>query len=354
MSPSRSLLATLVLVASASPAAADGPRVTMRMADSAEERAAVVTAVAIGPRGETIAAAGDDHRVRLWNAADGRRLRTLEGHHDWVRGVRFAPDGERLATVADDSTLRFWDLRSAGAPALRRLSKADGPLRAVGFAAGGDRVATAGYKARLRVFDTGSGAEVNDFDCACGDTTCLAFSPRAGLIAVAGRSGAVRLWDTDSSGPPVDLPGDGRRVRTLAFSPSGAVLAAAGDGPAVRLWRVEPLRAAISPSMPIAGDGLLEGEILTRPGKTHALAFLGDELLAVGGTADVIRLYDTESRSQRGELRGHTGAVAALDASADGRVLVSGAFDATVRVWSIDERLLDNDRFAARPESAAR
>lgn len=40
-----------------------------------------------------------------WNAC----LQTLEGHDDSVNSVDFSADGQRLASGTDDSTIKIWD-----------------------------------------------------------------------------------------------------------------------------------------------------------------------------------------------------------------------------------------------------
>jgi predicted NACHT family NTPase len=39
-----------------------------------------------------------DNTIRLWDAASGALLRTLEGHTSWVLSVAFSPDGRALAS----------------------------------------------------------------------------------------------------------------------------------------------------------------------------------------------------------------------------------------------------------------
>ena len=41
--------------------------------------------------------------ARLWDAASGKALATLEGHADRVRSAAFSPDGTRVVTASDDA-----------------------------------------------------------------------------------------------------------------------------------------------------------------------------------------------------------------------------------------------------------
>ena len=341
------MLATLCV---ANVSHADGARLTLRMARDAGHRAAVVVSVALSPDAGLVAAAGDDHRVRLWRASDGEPVRALVGHDDWVRGVRFAPDGPRVATVADDQTLRLWNLGAEQRALSRRLIPAAGPLRGVAFHPNGTSLAAIGYGAGMTVYNAATGQAVSTHECPCEDMLAVAYSPDGRWIAAGGRDGDIRVWDMRREGVAIDLRGDGRRVRAVAFSPDSGALAAAGEGPAIRVWEIEPVDSAISPSLPAIGVDAPMHEILTRPGKNYSLAFVTDRLLAAGGTGDTIRLYDVNTASPLDELRGHTGTVASIAASADGRTLVSGSFDATVRVWRIDEAMLSGERIARRPE----
>jgi WD40 repeat protein len=69
-----------------------------------------VSALAYHPSGTLLVSASKDRTVRLWNPANGQMIKSLEGHTAWVEGVVFVTQGTRLASVGADQTVRLWDL----------------------------------------------------------------------------------------------------------------------------------------------------------------------------------------------------------------------------------------------------
>jgi WD40 repeat protein len=51
---------------------------------------------------------GADSRLRLWNAATGKLVRTFEGHSAHIKSLGFFPDGSRVVSASGDTTARVW------------------------------------------------------------------------------------------------------------------------------------------------------------------------------------------------------------------------------------------------------
>lgn len=78
------------------------------------------------------------------------------------------------------------------------------------------------------------------------------------------------------------------------------------------------------------------------PGEIHQLAVLADDWIAANGTDGRIYLLNSATGTTR-TLLGHQPGVLSFDASLDGRYLVSGGYEGSVRIWevpSLRERVL--------------
>src|SRR5262249_9164694 len=113
-----------------------------------------VRAVAVSADGQTVASCGNDHLVKLWSAADGKPLGTLQGHACHVYNVAFCPDGSRLVSADLKGVVKDWDwrkgeaVRELDAKALYKYDtgfRADiGGVRSIAFSADGSLLACAG------------------------------------------------------------------------------------------------------------------------------------------------------------------------------------------------------------------
>ncbi len=61
------------------------------------------------PNGRWIAAGSDDKQINIWNVESGEHRAELSGHSERVDRVAWSPTGDRLASTSQDGTVRIWN-----------------------------------------------------------------------------------------------------------------------------------------------------------------------------------------------------------------------------------------------------
>ncbi|NQT34894.1 caspase family protein, partial [bacterium] len=139
-----------------------------------------------------------DNTIKLWSITDGRCLKTLKGHEDWVRSVSFSPDGSLLASGSNDHTIKLW-LVSDG-----RLVRT-----LIGHSKGVESVS---------------------------------FSPVGSILASGSNDHTIKLWSITDGRCLKTLEGHSKNVNSVSVSPDGSLLASGSDDNTIKLWIRELIR----------------------------------------------------------------------------------------------------------------
>jgi WD40 repeat protein len=214
-----------------------------------------IYALAFSPDGRHVVSGSLDHTAKLWDAVEGRILRTFSGRMTFA-SVDFSPDGRLLALASTngsplDNAKPETNSISLWAPArpdeMRSLTGHEGQVFCVRFSPDGDLLASSNGGSLVRLWDTTSGRIIKSFKYSwlrskvfgggCGSS--LAFSPDGQLLAA--RSWPVTLWDLAR----------GKEVRTfgpeslstfmavfVGFAPDGQSVVEAKGNRMIRIWDV--------------------------------------------------------------------------------------------------------------------
>ena len=111
--------------------------------------------VSFSPDGNTIASAGWDNTVRLWDVVSGNLIHTLTGHTGRVESVSFSPDGNKIAAGGYDNTVRLWDVASG--TSIHTLTGHTDGVGSVAFSPDGNSIASGGWDNTVLLWDCGIG-----------------------------------------------------------------------------------------------------------------------------------------------------------------------------------------------------
>jgi WD40 repeat protein/serine/threonine protein kinase len=178
--------------------------------------------------------AGQDRRVRLWDARTGAELFTLTGHTEVLTSASFSPDGTRIATAGYDGMVWVWDA-AKGAEIL--VLKVDAkPAYSPCFSPDGKRIVAGAYDGTTRVWDASSGADLLTLRGHTGPVVSAAFSADASRIVTGSWDHTAKVWDATSGAELLTLRGHTEYVISAAFSPDGSRIVTAGQDHTARVW----------------------------------------------------------------------------------------------------------------------
>jgi uncharacterized protein (TIGR03067 family) len=315
-------------------------------------------AVALSPGGQWLAAAGaPGTTVRVWETATGKALAVLRGHRSEVRAVVFSRDGQRLFT-ADTAEVRTWEL-PRGKPVQRipagpdsgadQMTLSDDDKWFVSAPELQQKIGSRGEQimATLRLWDVETGKEARRFEIVrttaqlvgqyldffvrgkgSDEVVGTALSPDGKWVVAGTQHGEAHLWDAatgkkvrtfgrsnDFVSVPLGFSKDGKRLATSVYTL--ADLRKTDPLATVLLWEV--------------ATGKLKQAIR---GNVFGRGFSEDgRWLLTGSEEQTVRIWDVETGKQVRAFAGHPKPVMACALSRDKKRLATYDRSGTARLW---------------------
>ncbi len=343
-----------------------------------------IDTLAFSRDGKLVASGSGDRTVKLWHVATGRELRTIQGHAAPITSVAFSPDGRALVAAASDGNVGVWPVEAT----LGTFADRDMPISEIALAADG-RLAAVTSPGRLVVLDVATNRMMQSFEAeGLGVADALAFSPDGRLLATGETGGGVRVWDVVEGRLLHVLEGQTALIRCLEFTQDHGgrrLMSAARDG-TVRVWDLATQPQLVTQARAIANgthmrradfsrDGQLvawaaeRGEVVVSDlsGRTagarfkaapssavFAIAFLPDGGHVLAATGATFTLWDWRRAAAVRTFTGHTRQIQDLASAPSGALVLSGAWDGTLRLWETSTgRELYAFRWAERVDKMA-
>ncbi len=306
---------------------------------------AEVSAAAFTPQGDVLATGDDRGHIRLWRKSGPSNTWTLahqlRGHSRSITGLRFTPDGQRLVSASGDHTCGQWNV-ATGAEDRTLVLKHPDYVTALDLSADGTLAITTcddGAARLWRLADAqllqtvkSPGKIFNAVSVAPDSRSALVTSNldrkvyRWDLPAAAGAADAASGATGSASAPALaallDFKQLGGVVWAATYARDGKHLLTIGGNDAA-LWSVDTLR----PVMRFSPHGAVASAALSPDGK----------LLVTGSWDHSAKIWDAATGHAIRKLEnGHTGYINTAEFSPDGRQILTASDDGTARLWDVE------------------
>ncbi len=323
-------------------ASADGTIRLWDLVNGAEQQRLAAQAQALGvtfsPDGRYILSGSRGGPSRLWDAATGQLIHDFPWHERGSPAVAFSPDGQYILTGGDkhdgsvvlamvetgefvrNFTPRPWGVNMAaftpdGKHALTGL------IVPSAVEAKADNIDPAWQTIGMILWDVETGTPVQKFPDLKQSVNDLAITPDGTQVLVAVGSNLM-LWDLNSGTLLKTLKGHKATINQLALSVDGRTAISGAADRTFIVWDVA------------AGTPVFTSE--PQSAAVTAVALSRDGRYAAVSSEGAIFVWDLQTKQVLRDFLGHTNVVRELAFSADGRTLLSGSEDRTVRLWRLE------------------
>ncbi len=195
-----------------------------------------VLSVVFSPDGKTLASGGEDNTIRVWNVNTGACKRVIMGHSHWVCAIAFNPkDSNTIACGNADSTVKLWNVNTG--ECIQTLEEHKDLVYSVAFSPDGKTLATGSEDKTIKLWNPITGECLHTLRQHAQQVYSVAFSPNGEMLASGSGDTTINLWQV-KTGALLYTLADGHTlpIRCVAFSPDGKFLASGGEDEKIQLW----------------------------------------------------------------------------------------------------------------------
>ncbi len=334
---------------------------SLRVSHTYKGHTGVVNRVTFSPDGRLALAAYETKNLILWDLQAGKRLRTFRGHQGAITAAAFFPDGKGFISSSEDTTLKIWSIEKE--KAARTLSGHQAPVTSVAVSKDGRYAVSGSQDFTVRIWDVRQGKQVKALrkkrtQPLENAVTSVVFSPDGKYVVVGYDAGSnfrgriarkgqdctkealedlgdanVILWDISTGKEKKKMFMYTHNVYSVDISPDGKYAISTGLPLVVPgdedIQAIEMTLWNLSNGCPIKN---FEGHDID----ARTAVFSPDGRSVLSGSSDLtVRIWDTATGKVTKSLAIHTSRVNSVAISPNGKFGLSGSDDTTMILWDL-------------------
>lgn len=273
------------------------------------------------PSGQTLASAGFDRQIHLWNVfGDCENFAVLKGHSAPVLDLHYMTDGETMVTCSADKLLSLWDYETG-----TKVKKFKGHTSYVNSCCparrGPEMIVSGSDDCTVKLWDRRKKTAVQTFQNVY-PVTAVCFDDKASQIVSGGVDNIVKVWDLRKNDIMFRMAGHTDTVSGFRLSPDGSFVLSNAMDNTVRIWDIRPFAPAERCLKVFMGvQHNFEKNLLK-------CAWSPDGRYISAASADrFVYVWDTVTRKVLYKLPGHNGCVNDVDFHPNEPILLSAGSD---------------------------
>eukprot|EP00026_Physarum_polycephalum_P000620 Phypoly_transcript_00621.p1 GENE.Phypoly_transcript_00621~~Phypoly_transcript_00621.p1 ORF type:complete len:1433 (-),score=188.40 Phypoly_transcript_00621:46-4263(-) len=287
-----------------------------------------ITFFDVSPDGTTLAVSYYGNEIKIFSLATGAQIGNLGGQEDSISMGRFFPDGKKFLSGAFVQGMKIWDVKSG--KVLLAFNGHAAALTASDISPDGKIIITCSDDMTIKVRDAETATCIATLDEHKEKVRGCKFSPLGDVFATTD-PGCIVVWRASDYTVLYRFDHEAYDPNRIAFSQDGRYLISTTPQKSVVVFDVKTGEKQV----PIPGQGT------SRVGYWN-IAHKGDKLALSWDSR--IEIFNTVTFQRIAVINGHSYHVTGLKFTQDGKYLISGSGDTTIKIWDASYVDEENDK----------